>query len=269
MKTKYLSFDKVKLLLEINDDSLEELICDEKIRPQIRLPEEFTSFPTKSVWDESDIMSESEMELEHELELKLKLAQELNNEEIRHLIEGDFDNLNEPLVEWVYLREPTQVSPILWTFQYASRDPESVKPNTADHQQQSDQWFRRARPLSMADIRTDGGFLISEIESFKNERTTRQDASITISDRVTGEENGDTKQDNYIDPTDYPEELYAAINAYRGVINGYGDQTKTFKERIIDLLRDRHPSLGDEAVNRISILTNNNKRPGRKKRNPK
>lgn len=260
LKTKYLSFDKVKLLLQINDDSLEELIIDEEIRPQIRLTEEFTLFPTKSLWDESDIMFESEMELEHELELELKLDQ--------HLIEGDFDYQSEPLVEWVYLREPTQISPILWTFQFASRDPESFKPDIAD-QRQSDQWFRLARPLSMADIRTDAGFLIAEIESYKNERITRQDASKAISDRLAREENVDSEQDNYVDPGDYPDELFAAIDAYRGVTNGYGEPMKPFKERIIDLLRDRHPSLGNEAVKRIATVANKDKSPGRKKLHPK
>ncbi len=71
-----------------------------------------------------------------------------------------------------------------------------------------------------------------------------------------------------IDPSDFPGELDRANQAFRAVQNGYGDSSATFKNRIADYLANTYPELTPEAVQRIAIVANPDKAPGRKKRNP-
>ncbi len=71
-----------------------------------------------------------------------------------------------------------------------------------------------------------------------------------------------------IDPIDLPEELDAANMAFRAVLQGYGNQKTTFKNRLIDYLKMNYRHLKQEAVDRISIVANPDKAPGRKKKGP-
>jgi hypothetical protein len=66
-------------------------------------------------------------------------------------------------------------------------------------------------------------------------------------------------------PDDLPEELYLANVAFRAVMNGYGDKSATFKNRLIEYLKANYPYLKKEVVKRISTVANTDKAPGRKK----
>lgn len=68
-----------------------------------------------------------------------------------------------------------------------------------------------------------------------------------------------------IDPADLPEELQAANIAFRAVLNGFGDQSATFKNRLIEFLEKNNPSLNSEAIARIATVANPDKVRGRKK----
>ncbi len=68
-----------------------------------------------------------------------------------------------------------------------------------------------------------------------------------------------------IDPADLPIELDAANMAYRAVLNGYGNQSDTFKNRLIDYLQTTYTDLKTEAVQRIATVANPDKATGRKK----
>ncbi len=68
-----------------------------------------------------------------------------------------------------------------------------------------------------------------------------------------------------IDPADLPIELDAANMAYRAVLNGYGNQSDTFKNRLIDYLQTTYTDLKTEAVQRIATVANPDKATGRKR----
>lgn len=68
-----------------------------------------------------------------------------------------------------------------------------------------------------------------------------------------------------VDPADYPEELQAANIAFRAVTNGFGDQSATFKNRLIGFLEKNYPSLNSEAIARIATVANPDKTRGRRK----
>lgn len=70
-----------------------------------------------------------------------------------------------------------------------------------------------------------------------------------------------------IDPTDLPTELDAANVAFRAMLNGYGDQSKKPRIRLVDYLKKHHPELSEEAVDRIATVANPVKTPGGMKRN--
>lgn len=70
-----------------------------------------------------------------------------------------------------------------------------------------------------------------------------------------------------IDPSDLPIELDAANVAYRAVLNAYGNQSETFKKRLIAYLQENYTDLKPEAVQRIATVANPDKSAGRKKRN--
>ena len=65
-----------------------------------------------------------------------------------------------------------------------------------------------------------------------------------------------------IDPSDLPAELDAANMAHRAVANGYGDQSKKPRIRLVDYLKKHHPELSREAVQRIATVANPVKTPG-------
>lgn len=69
-----------------------------------------------------------------------------------------------------------------------------------------------------------------------------------------------------IDPSDLPTELDAANMAFRALTNGYGDQSKKPRIRLVDYLKTNHPELGGEAVERIATVANPVKTPGAMKR---
>ena len=68
-----------------------------------------------------------------------------------------------------------------------------------------------------------------------------------------------------IDPSERPEQLDIANIAFRMVMNGFGDPSKTFKQRLIEYLKNNYPHLTSESINQISTVANPNKGPGRRK----
>lgn len=68
-----------------------------------------------------------------------------------------------------------------------------------------------------------------------------------------------------VDPADWPEELFAAVTAFRAVSNGYGDPSDTVKNRLTAYLKECYSHLSQEAVNRISTVANPDKSRGRPK----
>lgn len=68
-----------------------------------------------------------------------------------------------------------------------------------------------------------------------------------------------------IDPSDLPDELDCANLAYRAVKNGYGDQSKTLKNRTVEYLENTYPNLKPEAVQRIATVANPDRSRGRKR----
>lgn len=70
-----------------------------------------------------------------------------------------------------------------------------------------------------------------------------------------------------IDPADLPIELDAANMAYRAILNGYGNQSDTFRNRLIGYLQTNYTDLKPEAVQRIATVANPDKAAGRKKLN--
>lgn len=72
--------------------------------------------------------------------------------------------------------------------------------------------------------------------------------------------------DAEIDPADTPAELDAANVAFRAVTNGYGDQSKKPRIRLIEFLKKNYPDFGHEATERIATVANPVKTPGAMKR---
>ena len=70
---------------------------------------------------------------------------------------------------------------------------------------------------------------------------------------------------NEIDPSDSPPELDAANMAFRAVSNGYGNQSATVRNRLIEYLEKHYPSFKGEQVQRIATVANPDKSTGRKK----
>lgn len=68
-----------------------------------------------------------------------------------------------------------------------------------------------------------------------------------------------------IDPSDLPPELDAANMAFRAITNGYGDQSATARNRLIDYLEKNYPEFKPEQVRRIATVANPDKSTGRKK----
>jgi hypothetical protein len=70
------------------------------------------------------------------------------------------------------------------------------------------------------------------------------------------------------DQFELPLELDTANIAFRAVFNGYGDESKTFKNRLIDYLKNYTFKFTAEAINRIATVANPHREPGRRKREP-
>ena len=68
-----------------------------------------------------------------------------------------------------------------------------------------------------------------------------------------------------IDPSDLPGELQAANIAYRAVVNGYGEKSETFKNRLKDFLQKNFVNFNNDTVYRIATVANPDKGRGRKK----
>jgi hypothetical protein len=71
--------------------------------------------------------------------------------------------------------------------------------------------------------------------------------------------------ENEIDPSDFPYELQAANIAFRAITKGHGDNTATFKNRLIDFIEKNFTELSNEAIQRIATVANPDKSTGRKK----
>lgn len=68
-----------------------------------------------------------------------------------------------------------------------------------------------------------------------------------------------------LDPSDRPEELDAAILAHQRVLNGYGNPTATFRNRILAYLKEYYSHMKPDAIERIATVANPDKSTGRKK----
>ncbi len=69
-----------------------------------------------------------------------------------------------------------------------------------------------------------------------------------------------------VDQSDLPEELDAANIAFRAVANGYGDRSKTERNRLVDFLKINYKNFKNEKIDRIATVANPDKSPGRKPR---
>ncbi len=86
------------------------------------------------------------------------------------------------------------------------------------------------------------------------------DSSVNISN------NEGVSSTNYdVDPCDLPQELDAGNMAFRAVTNGYGDQSATTRNRLIDYLKKHYPDFKEGQVERIATVANPDKSTGRKK----
>jgi hypothetical protein len=68
-----------------------------------------------------------------------------------------------------------------------------------------------------------------------------------------------------IDPSDLPIELDAANLAFRAVMNNYGDQSTTPRNRLVDYIEEHFPEFKPEQVQRIATVANPDKTTGRKR----
>jgi hypothetical protein len=68
-----------------------------------------------------------------------------------------------------------------------------------------------------------------------------------------------------IDPSDLPVELDAANLAFRALTNGYGEQSATPRNRLIDYLKNHFKDFKEEQIQRIATVANPDKSAGRKK----
>ena len=68
-----------------------------------------------------------------------------------------------------------------------------------------------------------------------------------------------------LDPLDLPPELDAANMAYRAYTNKYGSSTATPKQWLIEYLEVHYPDFKPEQVQRIAIVANPDRSPGRKR----
>lgn len=122
------------------------------------------------------------------------------------------------------------------------------------------------------------GELLGKRLNYENQRFTRDELvrwlsahglkskyQFTDAINVDSEDGSDA---NDVDPQDFPVELDIANVAFRAVTNGFGDQTATFKNRLICYLETRHSKLSAEAIQRIATVANPVKQPGRKKSLP-
>jgi hypothetical protein len=75
----------------------------------------------------------------------------------------------------------------------------------------------------------------------------------------------DATDTDLIDPSDLPPELDAANLAYRAITNGFGDQSATRRNRLIQFLESTYPDFKPEQIQRIATVANPDKTTGRKK----
>jgi hypothetical protein len=93
------------------------------------------------------------------------------------------------------------------------------------------------------------------------------DTPPTMEKRPDDPDNEGVAGDNF-DPADLPDELYMANLAFRAVTNGYGEQSDTFRNRIISYLKLTYPNLKNDPLQRIATVGNPDKSTGRKRRSP-
>ena len=86
-----------------------------------------------------------------------------------------------------------------------------------------------------------------------------------IFDRGLPPTDDDQRRGSESDPTELPTELDTANIAFRAVLNGYGNQSATFRNRLIEYLKMNHPSMTLQTVERIATVANPDKSTGRKK----
>ena len=75
--------------------------------------------------------------------------------------------------------------------------------------------------------------------------------------------------DGDMDPSDLPDELDCANQAFRAVSKGYGDSSATFRKRLLAWILKHRADLGPEARERIATVANRDKAAGRRAGKPK
>jgi hypothetical protein len=109
--------------------------------------------------------------------------------------------------------------------------------------------------IGIDDVMNTGVVMAVELDRFVDSRSWPKTPSIPIETSIESE----------IDPSDLPAELDAANTAYRAVLNGYGKQGDTPKNRLIAYLKATYKHLTPNAVARIATVANPDKSPGRMK----
>ena len=122
--------------------------------------------------------------------------------------------------------------------------------------------------------RGDRGYLRVErsaLDTFMTERSIDRGRVLAVNeqrDPMVAATDGQGIDDDF-DPSDLPDELDCANQAYRAVSIGYGDGYDTFRNRLLAWLAEHRPELGTEARERIATVANPDKAAGRKARKRK
>lgn len=105
-----------------------------------------------------------------------------------------------------------------------------------------------------------------EIELFSRAEIARWLTEIKLRSSYVFDPNISQKDESLsFDPEDRPDELDLANIAWQAVKNGYGDQDKNFKKRLLEFLDKNRPDLSKEARDRIAVVANSDKKPGPKR----
>lgn len=258
-KVLYLSYEKAKQLLKISEEDLNDLIVRESIKPMILLQDDFERFFGEADPQFIDDGNHDDF-LADDDDDELKLLEDLLH----------FDNpragASTYQPQWVYLREPLQTGPSTWIFQLASRLSGSQKPVLGIKEAEPDQWFLLEKKISLLEIKDEAVFVPGEIDIYRAnqiaEPLNQGDEHVVQVGKPTPEIGIPIDQEM----VSFPIELRIAIVAYRAVMNGYGDESQTFKNRLKSFVAKSYPSLPTEAIERIGTVSNNDKSVGRKKR---
>ena len=178
--------------------------------------------------------------------LKDPLIDKVNNE-VRRWLEGFYS-----------LILPTRTAAWDCNFRYFTNTPQS--------RDSGDLCFSLEQPVDIDYVMKSGVVMADEVarveaESTDNPGPTSTDMPLSTAERTTSAD----RLEPDIDPLDLPIELDAANMALRAVSNGYGDQSATQRNRLVDYLKKHHSAFKPGQVQRIATIANPDKSTGRKK----